>query len=173
MCELATIATIASIAGTGMQAIGAYQTAQSQKASYAYQSRVSENNAKIGEWQAQDAMKRGERAEIDQRRKTAQLKGAQTASLAARGLDIGTGSALNILSDTDYLGEIDALTIRDNSRREAWGIRQGAQNDTNNAGVLRGAGNAISPIGAGATSLLTGAGQVAKQWYYLKDKDKN
>lgn len=170
MCELATIATIASIAGTGMQAFGAYQTAQSQKSAYAYQARVAQNNATMGEWQAQDAMRRGERAEIDQRRKTAQLKGAQTASLAARGLDIGTGSALNILSDTDYLGEIDALTIRDNGRREAWAYRQGAQNDANSAGVLRATGNAISPLGAGATSLLTSAPQVARHWYDLKGK---
>lgn len=170
MCELATIATIASIAGTGMQAFGAYQTAQAQQASSRYQARVAENNAKIGEWQAQDALRRGEQAETDQRRKAAQIKGAQTASMAARGIDISTGSALNILSDTDYLGEIDALTIRDNAKREAWGHRVGAQNDTNNASMLRASADSISPLGAGATSLLTSAPQVARNWY-LMNKD--
>lgn len=170
MCDLAIAATVAAGLGTGMQAYGAYQTAQAQKDSYRYQARVAENNATMGEWQAQDALRRGEQAEIDQRRKTAQIKGVQTASMAARGLDISTGSALNILSDTDYLGEIDALTIRDNAKREAWGYRTGAQNDTNNASMLRASADSISPLGAGATSLLTSAPQVAQFWYAMRDK---
>jgi hypothetical protein len=94
-------------AGVAMQAQAAANASQAQKNAYEYQAAVSRNNQKIAEWQAQNAIAQGQEAEIDQRRKMAALKGSQRAGLAAKGLDISSGSALNILTDTDYLGEMD------------------------------------------------------------------
>jgi hypothetical protein len=166
MCTGFEIAmAVLSAGGAVMQASAASAQAKSQKNAYEYQAKVSENNAKIAEWQAQNEIAKGQQAEIEQRRKTAALKGSQTASLAARGLDISSGSALNILTDTDYMGEQDALTIRDNAAKAAWSARLQGANETSNAGFYKSAAAGISPSGAAAGSLLGSAGSVASNWY--------
>ena len=166
---LGTASTIASIAGVGLQAFGAYQSSQASKNAYEYQSAVARNNAISAEYQAQDAIKRGEVAEAEQRRKTMMLKGSQTARLAANGLDISEGSALQILSDTDWMGEQDALTVRDNASREAWALRQQGSNAQSNSNMLSARADAENPLLSGGATLLAGAGNVAEKWYKMSD----
>lgn len=166
--EIMLASAVASGVGTVVSAYGQMQASQAQKNAYEYQAAINANNAKVAEWQAQDAIRRGQDAEIDQRRKTAALKGSQRASLAARGLDISEGSALNILTDTDYLGEIDALTIRSNADKQAWAARVQGNNDMANAELLSMRADAENPLMEGAGTLLTGAGGVADRWYRYK-----
>lgn len=167
---LAGISTTASIAGLGMSAISAYNQSKASKAAYEYQAAVANNNATLDEYKARDAIMRGQSAEIAQRMKTAGLKGTQRASLAARGLDLGEGSASDILTSTDMMGETDALTIRDNASREAWGYRVRRDGTTADAGMYGSRASAERPGMAAATSLLTGAGKVAGGWYrYSKE----
>jgi hypothetical protein len=166
--EIMLASAVFSGVGTAVSAVGAMQASAAQKNAYEYQAAVSRNNAKIAEWQAQDALRRGQQQEDDQRRKTAALKGSQRATLAARGLDIGEGSALNILTDTDYLGEQDAMTIRNNANKQAWAARVGASNDMANAELLSMRAGAENPLMSGASTLLSGAGSVADRWYKYK-----
>lgn len=170
MCEL-TAATVLAGASLGLGAMSAYQQSQATKASMEYQSAVARNNAITSEYQAEDAIKRGQVAEEQQRRKTMMLKGTQTARLAANGIDISEGSALQILSDTDWMGEQDALTVRENANREAWGYRVQAQNASSNSTMLRNSADAQNPLLSGATSLITNpaAGVVADKWYKMSD----
>lgn len=166
-----TLASVSmGLAGAGMvtSAYGAYNQSKANKAAYEYQAGVNANNAKIAEWQAQDALQRGARAEQQQRLKTAQLKGSQRASLAARGIALDEGSALNILDDTDYMGEVDALTIRDNTAKEAWANRNQAAGYASDASMLQSRADAESPGYAAFISLLGGAGSVASNWYRYK-----
>lgn len=158
--------------GTGMQiagvlsgALGARQQSQSTQRAYEYQAAVNRNNAQVAEWQARDALDRGARAEQTQRLKTAALKSTQRAGFAARGVSLEEGSPLAILQDTDYMGELDALTLRDNAAREAWGHRVNAGNYRNEAALFSSRAEAESPLAAGFSSLLTGAGRVASSWY--------
>lgn len=167
----ATTAILA--AGVGMSAIGAYNQSQQTKAAYQYQSQVNANNAKIAEWQAQDALQRGARVEQQQRLKTASLKGSQRARLAASGVALDEGSPLNVLQDTDYLGDLDARTIRDNAAKEAWSYRNQSAGFTSDASMLSARASAESPLMAGATSLLGGAGLVADSWYRHNQAGKN
>lgn len=153
------------VAGLATGVMGSYQQSKAQQSAYEYQAAVNRNNAQYAEWQAQDALQRGATAEQNQRLKTAQLKSAQRARLAANGVVIDEGSALNLLDDTDYMGERDALTIRDNAKREAWGARVQAGNYSNDAGMLSARADAESPAGAAFGTLLTGAGSVADSWY--------
>lgn len=162
MCSIVLALTVA---GVGMQAFGAMRQSQSQKEMYKYQAGVDRNNQTIANWQAEDALARGERAEMDVRRKTAMLKGSQRASMAARGLDISEGSALNILSDTDWMGEQDALTVRENSKREAWAYQNQARGYGSSANMMSARSDAESPLLAGASSLLSNAAPVAGKWY--------
>lgn len=163
-----TVALGMLAAGTAMATSAAYNKSKADKAAYEYQSQVAKNNAQLAEWQAQDATMRGQTAEGVQRSKTAQLKGAQRASLAARGLALDEGSPLDILTTTDYMGERDALTIRDNASREAWALREQGKGNTANASLLAARAGAENPLMSGATTFLTSGGSVASSWYGMR-----
>jgi hypothetical protein len=148
-----------------MSVYSAFSSSSDNKAAYNYQAAVDRNNAMIANWNAQDAARRGEQDLIDTRRKTAAIMGNQRATLAGRGIDLSEGSALNILSDTAYLGEQDALTVKDNTAKNVWAAKVQANNDTANAGLLKMRADNENPLLSGASSLLTGAGKVADSWY--------
>lgn len=170
MCELATIAAAASVASAAMGAFGAIQQGQAAKNAAEYQAAVDRNNQQVAEWQAKDAVDRGAEAERQHRIKVAGVLGSQKAAMAANGLDLSSGSPLDILGDTAMYGELDALTIRSNAEREAYGYRVRSQDFASSAQLaqMRGSSAATAGmIGAGAT-LLTGAGQAASTWAKLK-----
>jgi hypothetical protein len=80
--------------------------------------------------------------------------------MAANGIEIDSGSPLDVLMDTAQLGELDALTIRANAEREAYGFRSQQGNLTAQAGLTQMAGrNAVTAgyIGAGSTLLSSAA----------------
>ncbi len=155
-----------NFAGAMSQAAGQRHAAEAKAAEYRYQAQVDDNNRKVAEWKAADAKARGQKDEAALRVKVAQLKGRQRSALAASGVEVGSGSALDILGDTAALGELDALTIRSNAERESYEQNVVASNLKANAGMKRmGADNAIIAGKIGAqTSLLTGAGSVASKW---------
>lgn len=116
-------------AGLAMSAAGAgFSAAGSMKAGK-YAKEVGEYNAAVANLQANDALARGEEAERRHRMQVRQLVGAQRASFAAQGVDVNDpdSSALDVQADAAALGELDALTIRQNAAREAWGYRAQAQ----------------------------------------------
>lgn len=163
--SLSTVGLGLQVAGGVTNAMGAYGQSKATKQAYDAQATVNRNNATIAEWQAQDALMRGGKAEQTQRLKTAQLAGSQRAAFAARGVALDEGSALNILNDTEYTGNLDAITIRDNAAREAWGHRVQGANYTSDANLLSARASAESPLLAAGGSLLTSAGSVADSWY--------
>lgn len=173
----ASTASSVNTLGTGLQAIGAiaatmgsYNKSKAEKEGYEYQSKVSKNNAQIAGWQMDDARQRGEREEQNLRLKTAALKGTQAANMAAHGVDLGVGSALNILTDTDFMGERDALLIRDNAAKEVWGLNVQRTNYLRDAEFKSSQARSINPFMNAGTTLLTGAGAVAKGWYAMRTK---
>lgn len=171
--EASTLANISlgtQAAGVGASAMGAYNNSKAEKYALDYQAKVAANNAQLARWKASDAITRGQTDTARQQLKTRQLKGSQRASAAARGVDLGEGSALNILSDTDFMGAIDANQITDNAAREAWAYQQEASDYTSNSEVLRNRAKSVSPGSAAFSTLLTGAGSVVSSWYSFKEK---
>lgn len=163
---LAVVSAAASVIGTGVSAYGQVQAGQAAKAAGDYNAAVARNNQIVAEQQAADAQRRGEVAETEQRRKVRMLAGTQRAALAASGVQLDQGTALDILGDTAAMGELDALTIRNNAEREAYGYRVQGVNFGAEAGLqtMRGQSAMTSGlIGAGGT-VLSGAGNVTDRW---------
>lgn len=133
-------------------AAGAYTAYQQNQAGKAA-GKIGEFNAGVAGAQADDALVRGRRDERDFRAQTKATIGSQRASLAAQGVEIDEGSALAIQEDTARQGELDAITIRNNAAREAWGFRVGAVDAGNRARIDRAEGRNR----ATATVLNTGA----------------
>jgi len=151
--------------GAGFSAVGAYTQAKNQQAALQAEAQVQQNNAQLATWQGEDSIARGEVAASNAMVKGGQVKGAQRAAMAANGVDLGGGSAQNILNDTDYLTAVDAATLRDNAAREAWGYRMQSRSYTDKAASARSGASGISPWLSAGTSLLTSATSVAGKWY--------
>jgi len=167
MAAMANISLAMTAASTYMQYQGQKANAIAQQQQYDYQAKVNDNNRQIAEWQAQDAVDRGSVKEKQHRIKVAQLKGRQRSVLAASGVEVDDGSALDVIGDTAELGELDALTIKSNAEREAYDYKVAAMNQGAQAGINRVSGqNALTAGNYGATtSLLSGAGSIASKWY--------
>ena len=164
MCSFAAASLALTAFSTVQGAMAAKAEGKAQQQMYNYQAAVDRNNAKIAEWQAKDAEQRGTEEERRRRILTGQQKGSQRVAFAANGIDLGSDNVAETLADTNMIGEMDALTIRSNAKREAYGYRvQGANYEAsavNNqfAGKnARTAGNtkAMSTI-LGGTATLTG-----------------
>jgi hypothetical protein len=157
-------ATFMSGAGLMAGAAGAYKTAAGQKAALTYQSNVADSNAQIAEEQAKFALMNGEREEQASRLKMAALLGDQKAVAAANGVDVATGSPVELMASTRFIGENDALTIRDNAARQAWAYRENARGYRNEAAMDRSTSKSMSPWMSAFGSLLTNAGTVNSRW---------
>jgi hypothetical protein len=152
-------------AGVAVQAVGAYNSANAQKNTYAYKAQIAAQNAQIANQQASQAIINGQTAEQNIRLQGAQVIGSQRASMAANGVDLGQGSANEALTTTKYITERDALTTKDNALRQAWGYQVQAVNATNEGRIDTYAGDSVSPGMAAFTSLLGGASTLSKQYY--------
>ncbi len=149
--------TAAQTASIGMQAAGLALSGIGAYTSVVSQQNAAKANAEIAGYRAADAADRGAKTEQAIRMKAAGLKGSQTATLASRGLDLGGGSALDILTGTDYMLESDVATAQDNTAKEIWGYKtQGAQYE---------AAASRSPFLEAGGTFLSGAGSVADSWY--------
>jgi len=166
--QLATASLVSQVGGAAMGVAGNYYSSKSQKLSLESQARMDELNAQLAEKAAQVELQRGSREVQNSRLKTAQLKSAQRVAMAANGIDLGSDTAVNILSSTDLMGEIDANTLEANAVRSAWGYRTQAVNASNSAIGTRATAKGINPAIGAAGSLLSSAGQVASSWYSMK-----
>ena len=153
------------LAATAASAVGASNSASAQQAGLNYQADVAANNAQIAEWQAQDAIRQGQDQEQSSRLQYAATKGKQRAALAANGVALDEGSAVDILTSTDYANEMDASTIQANAARSAWGYRTQGTSYSDNAASLRAGAGAVSSGSSAGLSLLGSAGQLATSWY--------
>ena len=163
--SLAYVSMGSQVLGGLLGAKGSYDSAQASKTAYAIQAAVAQENARVSQEQARLALEAGTVNEQTVRLKTAGMFGAQRTAMAANGIDLGEGTATDILTTTKYMGERDALTVRDNAARAAWGYRVQANNQLNQASAYSVAGSAINPTMAAAGSLLSTAGSVAGSWY--------
>jgi hypothetical protein len=120
------------------------------------QQKMFERNAEFAEWQAVDALDRGKVNEKRQRQTTEGVIGSQRTSFAAQNVDVNKGSSLDVQADAAYLGELDALTIRNNAAKEAYGYRVGAEDLMLRGKYARREGEmgAINTILGGGSSLL-------------------
>lgn len=153
MCVAAApLALAATALSGGLAAYGQYQQGQ-------VAAQVGRNNQIMAEYAAQDALKRGEDEAMRARRQGDQLKGAQRASMAARGIDLGVGTAQELQDQTDFFSLTDQSTARDNAKRDAWSSRVAGTNAKAQGDAARRQGN-LSAF----STLLGSAGQVSGKW---------
>ncbi len=156
---------IAGISGFQMLSMGfslfsSVMDARAQQQQADYNAAIDRNNAIAANYQAQSAIEKGEVDEKQSRLQTKRLAGQQTAALAANGIQLGSGSAADVLADTAEQGELDAQTTAHNAQLAAWGYKNQADNYNAQAVGTEAAGRSNA-----TGSLLSGIGTVADKWY--------
>ena len=116
MSSAAKGAAAASIISALAGAYSTYQTGKIVK-------KMGKFNRAMAEWRARDAMQRGHESEYLSRRRIKKTIGGQRAAYAAQGIRVDTGSARDVQFETHNIGEIDAMNIKINAIREAYGHR--------------------------------------------------
>ena len=144
--------------GMGLQAGGAALGAMGAYSSTAARQNMLNMDAQIADWQGAQAIVTGNAEGESAGLQSGALFGRQRANLAANGVQLGSGSALDVLASTRYLGEVNHTTIHNNALKQAWAY------DTQ-ASVDRYAAQGLNPRTSALTSLLGGAGSVAASWY--------
>lgn len=150
----ATSALILAGVGMGISAYGQWKAGKAEKKAGEAQQTAAESqadltdyNAAVAELQATDAVERGAIEANRFRQRTRVLIGEQRAGFAAGNIDVGYGSAVDVQADAALLGELDALTIRTNAGREAWGYRVEAEDLATRADITRKEGGALAAAG--------------------------
>ncbi len=155
----ATAAIAITAFGTGMSAIGQVKAGNAQQRIGDLNSQTilqtSEENATLIEQgselnaqshdfnasaldkQAADAVAIGQEQENLFRTQIEGVIGSQRTSYAGQNVDVNDGSAGEVQQDTAKQSELDALTIRLNAQREAWGYSQQATSERMQAASTR------------------------------------
>lgn len=172
MCGFAAASLAITAVGAAYSAYGQVQAGKAQQAQYNYQAAVDRNNKKITDWQAKDAIDRGKEEERRRRLQTQQTMGTQRVSFAANGIDLGSENVSDTLADTAMTGELDALTIRSNAARDAWGYKVQGMNYMASAGNNQLAGRNARQAGrTGAMSTILGGASTVSQNAYTYNKN--
>lgn len=135
----------------GIGLMGAGDQAKAQREQAQYQKTIAEGNAKVAGIQADDAILQGEKAARQVESTGSKVQGDQRAAFAAQGIEADSGTAADVQTDTQKFSALDALTVRNNAKKAAWGYRvQGA------GYTAQGNLNYLAGINSSNNTLLTG-----------------
>jgi hypothetical protein len=173
--------TALAIAGIGLSAYGQIRSGMASKRAGSAQREAAESgaelqdyNARVADLQAKDARERGAEQESGFRMGVRSMVGSQRAGFAAGNIDVAYGSAADVQADATMLGELDALTIRTNAAREAWGFKVQADDLRKRAKIARkegvyleaaGRANAQAAYAGAAGTVLSGASSLYQARY--------
>jgi hypothetical protein len=152
--------------GVAVSAGGAIFKGMSQASMYGYQANIARMNADIARQNAVYESNLGEVQAQQQGMKTRAVIGQTKATQGASGLDLNSGSAVEVRASEAELGAEDQATIRSNAARRAYGFQVEAAQDTAQASLLdKASSNAeIGGFIDAGTSILGGGGSLSSRW---------
>lgn len=136
-----------------------------------YQRGVAEYNAAVDRNRAIEIKNKAIVQETEERQKAQQMSSRQRVIAASRGVEVGFGSPLSLIEDTERIGEINALRIRKGAQQQATALETQAdltESAGQQAQTQSRLGALSTVIGTGASvagQLSTQPGKVAPKWY--------
>lgn len=127
---LSTIATIGSIGSTALSAVGNIAQSRAQAASAGFNAQVASNNAQIATQNANFTAGEGEQNVGAAGASTKAAVAATLANEAGSGIDVNTGSPVSVRESEAKLGMLNALNIRSQAAKQAYGFQTQAVSDT-------------------------------------------
>lgn len=153
-----TMMAISSAGGGMLQRYGSFRQAQNKQ-------RAAEFNADMLDLQASDAISRGQLDAQRVRQRGKSILGTQRSGYASQGVDVSSGTAALLADQTGQLAEQDAIRVKLDAMRQAWGLKSQAtmmrwEADINLrdarrsaiTGAVMGVANAAASMGGGANA---------------------
>lgn len=163
---------VASAGSSIMGAMGASQKADADAAAYNYKAQVASNNAIIAQRNAEAATSAGASKAQTNDLKTKNMVATQLVTQASSGLDVGSGTAVNLRQSAADIGHLDTLTILNNAAKNSAGFKAQGMNFTAESGLDKAAAENAETAGkySIATSLLGGASSFGDKWASYSQK---
>ncbi len=122
------IGSVAQVAGAHIAAQGQINTANANAQAAVFNEGVALNNAEILTGNATRVGQAGDvQAGASELQTRAQVAGIKT-NQAAAGVDVNSGSAVNVRNSAASVGMLNALTVRSNAAKQAYGMETEAAN---------------------------------------------
>ena len=160
LTALGMSSSTAATVGTTIQAIGTLASAGAQYQSAQYGKAMAEQNAKLAEQQGLASLRQGALEQERIARRARQVQGQQRALYGASGVDISSGSPLEIQASTEYMAAQDKALVRYNAELKKWGFDVESANYKAQAQQYGNMGKSAivgGLLGAGST-ILNGSG---------------
>lgn len=165
MCVGGAAAAVGTV-GAIVSGVSSYQSAQAQASAADYQSQIYAQNAIAATTNAVNTRQAGYDEANKIKLETGSKVASQKAAMAANGIDVGEGTAVDLTDTTQYFGEMDALTTIKNANSRAAAYDLESENYNMQSGLSsRMASNyrSSAPMAALGTA-MTGIGQVSSSW---------
>ena len=168
-----TIGTVASLGAAGIGALGSIEQSKASAACAGYNAQVAQQNAQIATQNASFAGSQGQQEVAASGAQTKARIAATLANQGASGVDVNTGSDVNVRESEAKLGMLNALTIRSNAAKSAYGYQTQSVSDTGQAALLKSqqGSDILGGYLSGASNVLGGIGSAAKFSTYLSVTD--
>lgn len=122
------IAAGAALIGGAASVVGGISGANAEKEAAKKQQEAAEAQAAVTDMSVIDALTRGA-ADVGRIRQNAsRVISQQRTAYAGAGVDVGQGTATDVLASTRAQSELDVLTAKNNAARQAWGFKEEAYN---------------------------------------------
>ena len=159
MCDPVSLA----VASTVVSTVGAVTSGIGQAQQYRYEAQISDQNARLASDQVRDSIDNTNLEAQRRYRDLAQTRGAQTAAMAANGVDLNFGSPVAIQKDSAAIGAEDAAQIYKGGNERTRGFDISAFNYRSEAAANRAKASSAMMKGIldGFSSALGGASQVS------------
>lgn len=153
-------ASVIQLGSSIVQGVAGIQNAENQADALIeqqrYTAKITEINTKLANYQAEDAIARGDQEASNLKSQVNKIVSAQQASFAASGIDVSSGIAEKLATETRILGEMDAVKIKNNAWREAFGYKTEALSNS-----LQGKVSAAAATNNANNTLIAGGLQAA------------
>lgn len=155
-----------AIVGAAVSAVGTVASAEAQGNAASYQAVVAKNNQQTALQNAQYAEEAGEAQAQATSLKGAATAGKIKAAQAASGVNVNSGSAVNVRESQRETAELDTETVLNNAELQAYGYRANATNYGAEAELEQNEAEEAPVAGAlGATgNLLSAASGISNKW---------
>lgn len=158
----ATLGTLGAVTSAVGTVAGGLATAGAAS----YQAQVARNNAEVERQNARQAIAAGQAQAAATSMKGAAQLGEIKASQAASGIDVNTGSAVDVQASERETNKLDSEVVLHNALLQNFGYRTQAVSDEAQA-EMEDTKAIEAPIGAGlgaAGSLLSNASSISSKW---------
>lgn len=158
-----------SLASAGISALGSLSQSRASAASAGYNAQVAAQNAQIQTQNAQFAGSQGEQEVGAEGAKNKARAAATLAQQGASGVDVNTGSDVSVRESEAKIGMLNALTIRSNAAKQAYGFQTASASQTGESQLLKSQQKSDTTGGylSAAANVLGGVGNAAKYSSWL------